>query len=319
MALSYIIQLQGQTYDENSSGYNFQEVRLYDVSGIDLSSTNALEAVMVELPILRSLHSTVSGLWLSNRKVMSLSDTEDLIQATLTYKTPTPFWPSGASTQDYETWEWNVMAQQGNISAAEVGKVKAWDYYRVQEGAGTGNEWINQTIDNTLIRENRETGEVAGADVYLNAGSVQVTKYYADKEDVGKTFRKQIYALQAKTNDASWIDWSEGEVLYLGATIAYGVDDCTVRHQFLFGDTKTSPQFKIAPSSGLSQTLQTVTPSSIRPFDYVWQTPMSRNAAFSGSVPQIAEVIARDLRVARVYDEGDFSVLGLIGPAAGGS
>lgn len=319
MALPFITILADQNYDNEGGIYTLSEVRHYDVSSLDLYHENAVEEVMIELPARRSFHPSIPDLWLVNRSVASSGDTERMIIATLVYKTPSVSYsmPPGVQNSNNETWEWQMVAQQTTITSVAEGNVLTWDSFRKQEGASA--VWTKEPDPNTFIRANRETGEVAGAEVYRGTGALRVTKYYADKTDVNATLRKKWYAMQATVNNASWIDWTAGEVLYLGATISYGIEDATVQHQFLFGETLSSVKFQIAPDSGIAETLTPVTVNDVQPWYYIWQTSMPRAKAFSGSDPQTVELCPRDLKIAKVYTESDFDDLGLVGPETGGS
>lgn len=318
MPIPYKTILASQSVSLNTGGYVRKEVRHYDVSDLDLFHEDACFEVMIELPALKSFHPTIisTPLWLIDKDAQSSAESEKLIIANLTYATPKVGMPQGVQNENGETWEWQQVAQQTTITSVAEGNVLTWDQYRVQEG---GSAWTKHTDPNTIIRANVETGEVAGAEVYRGSGALRVTKYYADKNEVNVTLRRKWYAMQATVNNASWIDWTEGEVLYLGSTISYGIDDATVQHQFLFGDTLHDVKFQIAPSSGIAEALYPVTVDVIQPWYYVWQSPKPRAKALSGTDPQVNELCARDVKIAKVYNESDFSELGLVGPETGGS
>jgi len=318
MALPYIERLENQTYAQGESGaYTFSVVRLYDVSSLDLDHENALEEVMSELPTIKTAHPSISPVvWLVNANVESIGESGEVILATLTYQTPEL--SGGVANNDNEIWSWQMTAQQGHILSApeSLGGVLEWNYYDTRSGKakrdGNGSAPLKFAPDLMIGRKGE--GDYEGVNIYQGTGSLKVSKYYGNKADIDTAFRQNLYAKQATVNDASWIDWTVGEVLYLGAQIRFGVTDATVDHQFLFGDSKTGVQFKIAPETGFAEPLTTITVGgSIQPWYYVWQEPVNRKVS-TASTPKGNQTCARNLKIAEIYATSDFDDIDLVGP-----
>lgn len=327
MAITYKTLLANQKLNDDGSGYTRTEVRSYswDEGDIDLDTEDATEQIMLLLPALRSYHPmiTITPLWLTVREVGAISESQLSAQCNLTYKTPTYSLPRGVQNENNETWEWQMVAQQSHITSApaSLGGVRSWDNWIYIESNGQIAVRSNFDDPDLGIRKNLDK-TYDGADVYRGSGALRVTKYYEDKADVGETQRQAWYAMQATVNDAAWQDWTAGEVLYLGATITYGIDDCTVQHQFLFGDTKSDVVFKIQPRY-YDPTPVDATVPVIQPWYYVWQEPAEITFKYTGSSETSAanvedsRIVLRNVKVAQVYDKSDFSNLGLVGPGTG--
>jgi hypothetical protein len=240
---------------------------------------------------------------------------DEVIKVTYNYGPP----ERRPSNQNDEIWEYDMNSQTTHIN-----RVK-------NDGGGTPLQWIydadnlNGTQGLLSAIEPDENGNIIGVDAYRPFGALRVTKYY-NATTVDKTFRQTIYDLQGKTNDAAWPpspdnDWAANEVLFLGANIRYNLTDneAVVTYNFLFGPTNPAETFEVwANDFYLTAETVTVNVAARKPFEYIWalmethEVPDSQSGVVSDSEIQ---TWPRRIGVARIYEEGDFSTLGLVGPS----
>lgn len=302
MPIPYKVLLVGQSWGNGSDGKTWSETRYYESSDP--------EAVGEELPAIGDAHPSIANLKVLTTSAESLDDTEQRVKAVITYGIPQA--TEQASPNEYgETWNWDMTAQQSHISSVpdEMGDVLEWDHFTNPSVPVDGQASIIRLIG--LNGEN----DVAGVDVYRQTGALTVSRVYSSKAYITSSLRKTWFEMQATLNAAAWKDWGEEEILYLGPRIRLSATTATVDHQFLFGVTVATATLYIAPGNKDQFFMDSVQLSNVRPFDYVWQEPVTR-LALSLDINQkyIKQLCPKNVKKGRLYRKTDFNALGLQGP-----
>jgi hypothetical protein len=102
-------------------------------------------------------------------------------------------------------------------------------------------------------------------------------------------YLRVLYALTGKTNNATYLGFAAGELLFLGAN----------GQQVRGGDTEITFTFLANPNLA-SATIAGVTVSDIKGHDYVWPY----------LIPNATVPVVLGVYKARIYDSGNFSLLG---------
>lgn len=138
---------------------------------------------------------------------------------------------------------------------------------------------------------------VEGVDITVPVYSFSETHYIADAS-VDAAYKGKLFALTGKTNDASFKGLSAGECLFLGASGSKrGEEDWEITFHFAASPNRTD----VAVGD--------ITVPAVKGWEYLW-VEYQEEVDSGATAPQ---TVKRPINayVERVYDEGDFSDLGI--------
>lgn len=261
------------------------------------------------LPVIGSAHPTLLLSFLKTTNIKPV-EADSTLLLTLTYGPSDSNNPN--QNENGEVWEWDMQAQTTHINAVrEASLQKTWD--------NKGN--VNAEVT-TVIGADGSTSR--GVDVFRPTGALRVTKEYDKATVCDLAFRQTRYDMQNTVNDGVWFDWVEREVLFLGSRIRISeVDEsASVAYNFLFGRKKTAPNnytiFKQDPDAQAlpGSAYQTVDIGDVYPFQEIWtefgeiKVPISVDPL--GERVKLKGMLS--VNKATVYEQSDFTALGLGGP-----
>ena len=198
--------------------------------------------------------------------------------------------------------EWRITVRYGKREPTETGDSS----YSFDTAGGT--QHITQSLQ--TINSYAPSGETApdfkgaigfngqeveGADILLAAYHFSETHYMADSA-VTTAYKGKLYALTYKTNADAFKGFSEGEVLFLGASGSQrGTDQWEITFRFAASPNKT----------GL--TVGDITSIAKKGWEYLWVRYEEAEDTTAKAIVKRPKAVY----VERVYDSGDFSDLGI--------
>ncbi len=198
--------------------------------------------------------------------------------------------------------QWDVTVRYGVKEPKEVGE-SSFNF-----DTGGGNQHITQSIQ--TIHRYAPTGKTApdfkgaigvthdsveGVDITVPVYTWSETHYIAD-ENVTEAYRGILFSLTGKTNNAAFKGLAAGECLFMGASGSKrGADDWEIAFRFAASPNKT----------GI--TVGEITDIEKKGWEYMWVRYVDAED------PAVAAIVKKPTAVyiEKVYEEGDFSLLGI--------
>jgi len=220
-----------------------------------------------------------------SKEAVRVESTPDVCSLTVTWGVPT----IGPVSSDGEFWQMDLTAGTEHIS--NVKKPERQLHYPASSNVGTA----------VGLRADKSGGvEVEGVDIFVPKATLTVTKLW-DVSVISVAFLNTIYNISGKVNSQIFKGWNPGDLLFLGARMQRAESgEIPVVYSFM-GEATRSLEFKLADGS-------TVTVPK-KGWDYLWQRIQNQSEDI-GDITQLQQR-AKSIHVANVYDEADFSTLGL--------
>lgn len=194
-----------------------------------------------------------------------------------------------------ETWRWSNGTQSQRVTSVVNGSYCA--HFPPQEDKGLA---INM----------KEDGKAEGTDVLQPRATMTVTKLWAAAtwRSISGWYQRVIQSMVATTNAHGWQGYYPGELLFAGFEIEPHPYGRRIEYNFM-----VAPYFMDSMSRTYLLESGYWSVGSY-PWDYIWMEPAySLNTGYDGR--PVVSSVPRSLHIAQVYEESDFSQLGLAGGA----
>jgi len=206
------------------------------------------------------------------------------------------FIPSATTYQSFPEFDDEFYDYSFTNETVKVNSGIAQDKY---PATGTG-----EAPDVGLLIGVDQEGTVDGVDVYDNSETLVVTKW-KDQTAFTQAFVNNVRAELNKVNNASWYGSSAGECLFRGME-KVGDNRDMVKLEFTFLVSRNKLVGELPTFTDKEGASFTITGGK-KGWEYLWVRPIA--------VPETDKVVSRveGVYVAQVYDESNFSGLGLTG------
>jgi len=275
-------------------------------------------SILGDLSAIGSAHPTVAFSTLESIGVKRVEAGSDLLEVTYNYTPPSK--GDGANAND-EIWEWDLTSRTAHIDSVENIETAPPGTFEPNQLTYDADNETTAKADRKLNLIGVDGDNVKGVDVYRPTGSLRVTKTYSPITAFDSADRAVIAAARNTTNDDTFVDWTAGEVLFLGARIRYSTvnNNAQVTYNFLFGASQTDVKFDVWKLTDpvVDASTAEVTLATVLPFEYIWGDPVKKKVPVSLGDPDLGfkwEKHFQTINQATVYQPSDFDLLGLVGP-----
>lgn len=208
-----------------------------------------------------------------------------------------------------EKWEATVRYGVNNTagSSSESGETSVFTFetgggsQNVKQSISTINSYApsGETAANFKgsinVTDNGTSQEVSGVDIVIPVYNFSET-HYIDDTTVDSAYKGTIYSLTGKVNDDTFKGFPAGSLLFLGASgTKRGADYWELTFKFSASPNKT----------GL--TVGDITGITKKGWEYLWVSYETKTDATAGRTVKVPASVY----IEKVYDEGDFSGLGI--------
>ena len=256
-------------------------IRIYEVKGT--SDPKAAEAYG---PAMGSSYG--SELFVRKKHAKRRKTSTDSCLLTVTYRTTDP--DGGGGNEDDNPYEqtWDLDMTAGTVKITHVRKTTDQRDYPTADDQGTVIGWNGQ--------------EIEGVDIYAFQGTYNIYNWRYQSA-ITSTYLNTLYSLHTKTNNAAWMMFARGEVLYLGPRVprvGVGSEKVEITHQFVIAPNQSDVE--IALADGTTETFD------MKGHNYLWFKEQSKIDTEDSNK---YKNLVKSAHVAKVYEEGNFANLGL--------
>lgn len=172
-----------------------------------------------------------------------------------------------------------------------------------------GTSGLIAGYDRKLVNVQKTGGVITLTGLQVNPlPPVHFLDYTIPNAMADSTYRSVVEGLKGKFNDDTFLGRPAGEVQLVGFTVSKRTDE-DWHFGFAFGAQDTQEDVEFDGYDVVAKTPDTITVPSIPPTCIFWETPIE----YYNSTQKAIEKLARWVHVQRVWELGDFSLLGLPG------
>lgn len=233
---------------------------------------------------------------------------KDLCKLTCHYESPDQ--RTVATSKNKAVWNYDVSGESEHILS--VDDVDKQIHYSIVSGSPTeGSILVTDEVGTAIGKQ--PDGTIDGVDIMLPRVTM-TCETNKNPYEVDEGYKQMVYGLVGKVNSAEFKGWSAGEVLFSGCQITEVSGEMT-RLSFKFLCSKNKDDISIDMLDTQTGDIYTYPNIPKDGWQYLWKriTKAGRDTKPDATTEPTSRAGTLSAHVATVYEQADFSVLGIAG------